>query len=304
MRISLVTRRDIIDSIVADEIKWSGRPSEPDFLARMFDLQNIPSRDYRFQNAYGDIRQHRINNDDWDDDWVFYDTRFNIIHADDEIFLRFLCETLHPIVRVDPEEVEQLRQLFNQHLRNDGYEIVERTRLSGRPVFSARLMDIAPSTALEAAKESFATIDAAYITQQITRMEAALLDDPDLALGTAKELLETCCKTILKERDVQLVGTPDLPQLIKQTIGSLEIISPDIPNQARTTDSLRRLVSSLATIAQSITELRNYFGTGHGREADSMSLLLRHAKLAVGAASTLAVFLLETHHDSPAKRTR
>jgi hypothetical protein len=34
----------------------------------------LPSNDPRFNDAAGDIWQHRINNFDWDIDWVFYDS--------------------------------------------------------------------------------------------------------------------------------------------------------------------------------------------------------------------------------------
>jgi hypothetical protein len=36
------------------------------------------STDRRFQNAERYIRQHRINYHDWEDDWVSYDTRFEL----------------------------------------------------------------------------------------------------------------------------------------------------------------------------------------------------------------------------------
>jgi hypothetical protein len=57
----------------------------------------------------------------------------------------------------------------------------------------------------------------------------------------------------------------------------------------------------LATITQGIAELRNQYGTGHGKAAGAKGLGPRHAKLAVGAASTLAVFLAETHNEKPRK---
>ena len=99
MNISEATRRDIFDSIVIEKVSWNGRLEEPDFLARLYDLKSMPSSDSRFSDAYDDIWQHRINNYDWDDYWVFTDTRFNLLHGEDEMFLRFLCETLHPVVR-------------------------------------------------------------------------------------------------------------------------------------------------------------------------------------------------------------
>jgi AbiJ N-terminal domain 3 len=55
---------------------WAGRLDQTAFLALLYPLRKLPSTDRRFQNAEGDIRQHRINNHDWEDDWVFYDTRF------------------------------------------------------------------------------------------------------------------------------------------------------------------------------------------------------------------------------------
>ena len=78
MEISELTRRDIIDAMKVEGIDWSGRLDEPQFLMRLFDLNALPSTDPRFSDAAGDIWQHRINNDDWDDDWVFYDRRFNL----------------------------------------------------------------------------------------------------------------------------------------------------------------------------------------------------------------------------------
>jgi len=50
------------------------------------------------------IVYNRLHPCDWADDWVFYDSRFNLLRASDEAFLRFLCETIHPVVCLDPVE--------------------------------------------------------------------------------------------------------------------------------------------------------------------------------------------------------
>lgn len=60
---------------------------------------------------------------------------------------------------------------------------------------------------------------------------------------------------------------------------------------------IRRLLSNLGNIAQGLGELRNLYGTGHGKHGKSKGLNPRHARLAVGAASTLALFLFETHQE-------
>lgn len=298
MEISEATRRDIIDYLITNNVRWSGRLEEPEFLNRLFDLSRLPSTDYRkaqFPTAYEDIWQHRVNNFDWNDDWVFYDSRFNILHAEDNIFLRFLCEMLHPVVRSDPEEVSSLQQIYNKFLRNDGYEIVERSRMSGKPIFAARQVQLSGKEILPQAKETYRETNSEYVMRQITRMEAAINDEPDLAIGTAKELIETCCKKILKDRGIKIEGNPSLHKLVKNTAKELSLTPEDIPRKSKTVDTIKRLISNLTTIAQCIAELRNIHGTGHGKELDIKGLEARHARLAVSAASSLAVFLLETH---------
>jgi len=126
-------------------------------------------------------------------------------------------------------------------------------------------------------------------------MEAAIVNDPDLAIGTAKELVETCCKTILTERKVTFSKNADIPELVKLTCKNLDLTPDKIPEKAKASETIKRLLSNLATITQGVAELRNHYGTGHGKMAGSKGLKPRHAKLAVGAASTLAVFLMETH---------
>jgi hypothetical protein len=294
MRVSEVTRRDIVDGLKVESLSWTGRLEETQFLGRLFDLSAMPSDDGRFSDAAGDIQQHRINNHDWDDDWVFFDSRFDLLHGDDELFLRFLCEMLHPVVRPDSDEVERLRQMFNQLLRADGFEIVEKTRISNRPVFAARQI-ASPALPVSTLKKAFDKADTSYVSQQITRMESAVEADPALAIGTAKELVETVCKTILTERMVTFTKSTDLPELVKLTVKSLSLTPDDIPEKAAAAQTIRRLLSNLGAITVGVAELRNFYGTGHGKHARVKGLLPRHARLAVGAASTLAMFLIETH---------
>jgi hypothetical protein len=138
--------------------------------------------------------------------------------------------------------------------------------------------------------------------QQITRIEAAVIHDPALAIGTAKELIETCCKTILNEREVPFSRTADIPELVKLTARNLELTPDDIPDKAKAVETIKRLLSNLATITHGVAELRNHYGTGHGKPASTKGLRPRHAKLAAGAAATLVVFLTETHNDRPHKK--
>ena len=202
---------------------------------------------------------------------------------------------IHPVVRQDITEIERLAQLYNSFLKNDGYQIVEKTRISGKSVYVGRYIGVETSPGINVIKQTFLGTDASYVSQQITRMETAVNLDPELAIGTAKELVETCCKTILTETSTPYTKGDDLPKLVKLTVKQLSLTPLDIPEEAKASDTIKRLLSNLASITQGVAELRNHYGTGHGKLSSNKGLQPRHAKLAVGAASTLAVFLLETN---------
>lgn len=161
---------------------------------------------------------------------------------------------------------------------------------------ASRLLAGGPS--LDDLKQKAKSLDANHLAEQIRRMEDSVETDPSLAIGTAKELIETCCKTILSERGQEISGTPDIPTLTKATLKELNLVPEGVPNAARGADVIKRLLSNLSTIGHGLAELRGLYGTGHGQHGSTSGLTTRHAKLAVGAASTLAVFLFETHEQT------
>jgi hypothetical protein len=155
-----------------------------------------------------------------------------LIGCDDELFLRFLCETIHPVVRADVTDAEKICQLYNTYLKNDGYHLVEKTRMSGKPVFTGRHVGVIGAPGINAVKQVFSGTDTTYVAQQITR-EASVSNDPDLAIGTAKELIETCCRSILHERGIDTPGSANLRQLVKLTSKELQLTPEDIPTRQR-----------------------------------------------------------------------
>lgn len=294
-KITDITRRDIFDNIIIEKISWHGRLEETDFLSRLYDLTKVPSTDDRFTNAIGDIWQHRVNNYDWDDYWIFADERFNLLHCDDATFLQFLCEMLHPIVRKDTTEVSRLHQMFNEYLANDNFELIEKTKISDRPIFIGRFKLLGLNTFKKAKEELNNYLSDEYVVNQINIMEAAIDNSPELAIGTAKELIETICSTILTELNLDVDRTWDLLQLLKQTTKKLNLTPEGIADEIKASKTIKSILGSLTTVVQGISELRNQYGSGHGKKASFKGLTARHAKLSVGAASTLAIFLLETH---------
>lgn len=296
IKISEITRRNIFDFIQIEGFWWAGRLEEADFLSRVFDIEKLASYDSRFDNAAGDIWQHRINNpDDWPNNWIFNDERFNLLKCDDSIFLNFLCEMIHPLVRLDTSEVSKMVQLFNDNLGVDNFEIVEKTRVSNRPIFIGRLKINGKASIEKKGNEIKKILNAKYVSQQINLMESSIEAAPHISIGLSKELIETCCKSIFDERNKEYDKNWDLGKLMKETAKLLKLTPTDIPNETKAASSIKQILGSLSSVVQGIAEVRNEYGSGHGKDGKFKGLQPRHAKLAVGAASTLAVYLLETH---------
>jgi AbiJ-like protein len=52
--------------------------------------------------------------------------------------LRFLAETVHPIVRPDTDEARKLVDAYNKELAADGWALVAVKEVSGKPIFAAQ----------------------------------------------------------------------------------------------------------------------------------------------------------------------
>ncbi len=147
-------------------------------------------------------------------------------------------------------------------------------------------------------KSTIASFNLQYIENQIRRIENSITSDPDLAIGTCKELVESCCKTILTERSVYFEDkSDDLPKLVKLTLKELNLIPESVQDSAKGSDTIKRILSNLSSILQGIGELRNKYGTGHGKEGKSKGLNPRHARMVAGATATIVHFIFETHQE-------
>jgi hypothetical protein len=121
------------------------------------------------------------------------------------------------------------------------------------------------------------------LKRQIDRIRRTATTDPEIAIGQAKEMLETVMKAILGEHgpnsDIDIIK---LVKLTREKLG-LDGGGPDTYRN--------RTLSNLTQLVEGINKLRNLYGTGHGRsragETDPA-----HAKLVVDSAAALCVFFL------------
>ena len=160
-----------------------------------------------------------------------------------------------------------------------------------------RLVSASAFTLVNSLKQLAVDLNSEHLHQHIRRIEDSIDSDPAQAIGSAKELVETVCKSIYSRRTRQEAREDDLPKLVRSTLKELSLVPDAISDAAKGADAIRRTLGNLANIVSGIAELRNWYGTGHGRDISQKGLKTRHARLVVGAAVTLVTFIFETDQE-------
>lgn len=292
--ITSITRRKLFDSIALSGLSWPGRLEEPDFLSRIYDLSKLPSTDPRFADASGDIWQHRVNNPyDWEENWVFTDNRFGLMHGGDEVVLAFLAEMLHPVVRTDEDEAATLLKAFNEALARDGYELYASDWISGRAIYDWRRLDTFHGTTPELRLNERPLTDPDILQEHLKRIRDGLVADPPAAISSCKNLLESLFKIILDHNEVSYSHSDDIPALYRKVAELLSLNAEAVPESARASQTSQKILRTLVTTVSSLSELRNELGIGHGQSRRS-GALARHARLAPNVTVTITEFILDT----------
>jgi hypothetical protein len=162
VKITDITRQALIDriSLVTKRPPWGD--DLIGFLRRIFPLNQMPSTDGRFKNAEGDIWQHMVNNNDWDESYLLWQ-RLKLGEIPDELFCLFLETRVHPRICPDEREAAALVVEFNDELKNDGFKMIKASEISGRPIYKVvQLSGGAVGTSYEVVL-SFAGEDRGYV---------------------------------------------------------------------------------------------------------------------------------------------
>lgn len=131
------------------------------------------------------------------------------------------------------------------------------------------------------------------LSKHIQRIRESIEKDPELAVGSTKEMLESVMKTVLMsfgDDDCK----EDLPKLLKKVQKNLKLDPSEIHESVKGADIVRRVLSNLGQVVTGVYELRNIYGTDHGKIRHS-GISPRHARLVVGVGAALAGFLIETN---------
>ena len=104
------------EKLISDEEKWM------DFLNSIWDLRTMPSTDDRYTNAYDDIIQHTVNNDDWELDELFLEILKLL--EDDKKFIKFIETIVFPEFRKNEDEIINFVLLINSYLEKEKFSLI------------------------------------------------------------------------------------------------------------------------------------------------------------------------------------
>lgn len=163
-KITKITRYailEVLDTYMVTD--FYGRLNEVEFWERIFNLEKLPSTDSRYPDMKSDLWQHRVNNNDWDDNW--YIDKFDLLETEDAKFLKFLAEFFHPEVRDINWNTKRVLATINKNLALDGVELYAKSKVSGRDILGTR--NITPATQID--ETPLAIIDNDFISLQINK---------------------------------------------------------------------------------------------------------------------------------------
>lgn len=208
-----------------------------------------------------------------------------INEGDDDKVIKLLDDLLEYYIVRYSSEVESNQKTYNGSTYKSLYskckEIIEREKQHFKKF----------SKASEDLKKKFSSN---YMNQQIDLMITMCNENPTEAIGKSKELIESCCKTIIESSGEAIKDSISMGQLIKQTFNLLNIPNKNAKMNLEEERIVKQIVGSLNGLSSGIVELRNHYGSGHGHSAKFNGLTKRHAELSVGSSITLVRYFWDT----------
>jgi len=81
-----------------------------------------------------------------------------------------------------------------------------------------------------------------YVNKQVKLMNQSLKDNPHIALGIAKELIETCCKSIITKEGLSYDKEWDILKLVRETNKIVDLVPFEIDNKEIAKNSVAKIL--------------------------------------------------------------
>lgn len=127
--------------------------------------------------------------------------------------------------------------------------------------------------------------DFRFLDDRAKRLFLMAVENPQRAIGAAKELVESVCRTVLRlVNEPTPETTADCATVITLTLDALALTKAGIEDAKMGAKLVPQCIQHLYAVVDSFAEV----GNAHG-------LSSRHARLVVGAAMTFANFVASTY---------
>lgn len=136
-------------------------------------------------------------------------------------------------------------------------------------------------------------LDLRGLHDRIHAAERKVESDPTGAIGDAKELLEAVFRTVAEDHGIAIDANADVTETFKAIRDILIVTPPGVTDPGKAEAILKRILGNLSGLSGTVAELRNAYGSGHGKADGFVGLDKKHARLAVTTAGAVAAFVLE-----------
>lgn len=133
----------------------------------------------------------------------------------------------------------------------------------------------------------------AALDEQLARLRRNA-EDPAVLIGGAKDLLESIAKFVLEESERLPDRRVDFPEALALAFEKLGLLPATVDPTVAGARQIRAIYQSARTIANTVNELRNLQGTGHGRTLPT-GVSVEAARFVIREATHVAELMLSVH---------
>lgn len=129
----------------------------------------------------------------------------------------------------------------------------------------------------------------------------SIQSDPADSITRSSSYLESVCRLILDELNVDLPNKKDITNLIGRAVKALGLSDDPIANE-----DLQKLFGGIKSIFQSVVSMRTHFGSAHGFSPGDYMAPEHYARLINDASATAITYLLrrlKSKHHLRTKKT-
>lgn len=249
--------------LINEETEYRSGPKLVDFFNRYSNEQDIYERGFPSRWAYTDIKLSQINGS--------------------SILEKCIKDLLNPINFIGKlNALDQYIENFNNYLEFDDVK-VERAE---------KTIKIIKFNQISKLIEENISFDEEHIHEQWQKALDRKYEDPEGAITTARTLIETVLKTILKEKGIDYENK-DLSELYKE-VAKLLNLAPENHQEK----IFRQILGGANGIVSGLGTLRNKMSDSHGIGSARVKPKERHSELAVNLAGSMALFIYKTYKET------